>query len=406
MTTLVEKQDDHAPYFFMSYAPAPRLPGEDPVALATEFFDDLSEQVRTVRGASSRRQAGHFGPELAPGERWSDRVGQELAACRVFVPMYSPHYFASELCGRELSAFLQRARQAVSALPPIVPVLWAPTPVSWPRVPAPSVSFGDSDVDARYSEGGLYGLMALRDATDRDYGTVLRVLGARIVQLAEQSPIPSGLTVDLGTAPNAFEPPTRSPLGLHVLAPTLSRLPKGRDDAQYGTTSLEWNPYRHETSKDLAQHMVDIARNLGYQPRPSTFDDGLHDLSRSEPGDGPAVLVVDPWALEDRDWRAQLAELDKRDIPWVGVVVAWNLRDPQTNRDQQRLLEQVHATLDHRFARRRIALRLDAGVAATIADFGRALSAIVQEAATQYLRRSPVSSHRTEGRGARHPGGT
>lgn len=405
-----EREESRRPYFFMSYAPAPRLPGEDPKEpdkLATEFFDDLSQEVRSARGSASAAEAGRFGPALIEG--MGDRLVHELAVCRVFVPMYSPRYFASTLCGRELSAFLERAGRVAPAEPPIVPVLWTPMHGSWPRVPAPSVSFGDAEMDARYSMGGLYGLMALgadvrRRETDPDYRTVLRVLSDRIVHLATASPIPSGLPVDLDAAPDPFaQRAAHSPLGLYLLAPTTRRLPAGRDRSQYGETALAWKPYAHETPKDLARHMADIAKNLGYRPVPSTFDAALDVLLRREPVDGPAVLVVDPWALDDPDWRAALREFDSRDSPWVGVVVAWDLKDQQTQDEQQRLLDQLNDTLDHRFASRRIALRLDAGIASTLADFGRALSAIVQEAATQYLRRAPFAPPRPDDTHGRTP---
>lgn len=248
-------------------------------------------------------------------------------------------------------------------------------------------------MDDRYSASGLYGLMALRD-DDADYRTVLSALTDRIVHLATASPIPSGLPADLDTDRDPFGP-TRSSLGLYLLAPTTGRLPAGRDGSQYGETSLEWNPYLQETQNNIVKHMADIAANLGYSPVPSTFDHALDHMLRNDPVDGPAVLVVDPWALDNPDWRDDLRAFDGRDSPWVGVVVAWDLKDQQTLDEQQRLLNQLNDTLTHRFARRRIALRLDAGIASTLTDFGRTLSAIIQEAATQYLRQAPFTPHPT-----------
>jgi FxsC-like protein len=399
------EEESRRPDFFMSYAPVPCQPGEDPDGpdrLATEFFEDLCQEVRSARGPAVAAEAGQFGPTLAEGAAWSDRLGHELAACRVFVPLYSPRYFASTLCSREFSTFLQRADRAAPVEPPIVPVLWTPMHRAWPRVPAPPVSFGDTEMDVRFSTSGLYGLMALRD-DDADYRTVLSVVRDRIVHLATASPIPSGLPVDLDTHRDPFALPPRSPLGLYLLAPTTGRLPAGRYASQYGETALEWNPYSQETPNNLVKHMADIATNLGYSPAPIAFDAALDHMLRNDPVNGPAVLVVDPWALDDPDWRAGLRAFDRRDCPWVGIVVAWDFKDQQTQDEQQRLIDQLNDTLAHRFAQRRIALRLDAGIASTLTDFGRTLSAIVQEAATQYLRQAPFTPHPTAPASAPRP---
>jgi FxsC-like protein len=396
---------ERQPYFFLSYAPTPRLAGEDPQGpdmLATEFFRDLCARVQRAAGLPPHTEVGHYGPDLPPGERWQARVGQALGACRVFVPLYSPRYFDSPTCGRELSAFLRRTERGRPPEPPITPVVWVPTPVSWPDVPPPLAAFGDADVEGRYSSDGLYGLMALRDTggrrrPDGDYERVVGALSARIAHLAATSPLPQGLPVDLGTVPNPFARTVRrSRLGLRVLAPTTGRLPAGRDDAQYGPTPLAWNPYRDETPNGLIKHMVDIAKNLGYEPDVTAFDGAPDDLMGELPVGGPEVLLVDPWALDDPQWRDRLRDFDGADMPWVGVVAAWDIDDPQTWRAQERLLDQLHATLHRRFARRRPGLRLDAGVASTLDDFGRAVSTVIQEAATQFLRRAPASPHRTE----------
>ncbi|NEE46574.1 TIR domain-containing protein, partial [Streptomyces sp. SID8455] len=53
--------------------------------------------------------AGFMDREIRSGEGWSERLGETLATCRVFVPLFSPRYFASEMCGKEWHAFEQRA---------------------------------------------------------------------------------------------------------------------------------------------------------------------------------------------------------------------------------------------------------------------------------------------------------
>ena len=62
------------------------------------------------------------------GDGWPEKLSENLASCRVFVPLFSPRYFTSEMCGREWYAFNERILRAravgAGSVPAIVPALW------------------------------------------------------------------------------------------------------------------------------------------------------------------------------------------------------------------------------------------------------------------------------------------
>ena len=68
---------------------------------------------------------------IATGATWQETLGGKLESSPVLVPVFSPSFFASEQCGREVQAILERIRvcaagQAATAVTPncILPVIW------------------------------------------------------------------------------------------------------------------------------------------------------------------------------------------------------------------------------------------------------------------------------------------
>jgi FxsC-like protein len=373
-------------YFFLSYAHTPasmldaRRSGD---ALVARLFDDLSVRVRRALGAAPYDAVGFFDRDRAPGRAAREWVGRELAACRVLVPLYSPRYFASEACGREVSAFMQRVETSTAGVVPVAPVWWVRSERSVPRLPAPAVDLLPTG-DPTGLRGDLYEVMTLRgqDEADRYYDGALSRLAERIVELGEMAAAPVADPIDLERQPNAFAAGPRPRLDLCVVAPARDRLPPRRQPDQYGDSALDWNPYPREATDGLDRHLAQLARNLQYEPVLTSFDDAGGDDATA----GPAVVVVDPWALDDPAWRSRLADFDFERRPGVGVVAAWDLADPETAAAQDRLTAQLRQTVPHRFARQGIGLQLDAGVASSLVELDRALSRVVQDAAIRYLK--------------------
>ena len=152
-----------APYFFLSYAH--KSHGEtrddgDANYWVGEFFRDLCRSVERQANLP-KDNSGFMDRERRSGNEWPIGVLAALAGCRVFVPLYSPRYFADEYCGKEWSYFVRRRSGISSAQDAlIVPGIW--DPVETERLPEAvrALQFGHRGGDA-YEARGLYGIMKI-----------------------------------------------------------------------------------------------------------------------------------------------------------------------------------------------------------------------------------------------------
>jgi hypothetical protein len=66
---------------------------------------------------------------LKTGDDWKEKLTKLIDECEVFLPLYSPIYFSSDACGRELSIFLSKFKiqKSPDTTIPITPVWWDPT---------------------------------------------------------------------------------------------------------------------------------------------------------------------------------------------------------------------------------------------------------------------------------------
>ena len=104
-------------YFFLSYAHSPPLASgwtgtgsasSDPDRWVRQFFLDLSESVREHASPRSGLAPGFFDHGISPGLDWKTSITEALGTAEVFVPLYSPRYFAWSWPGREWACFSDR----------------------------------------------------------------------------------------------------------------------------------------------------------------------------------------------------------------------------------------------------------------------------------------------------------
>ncbi|MEU5978325.1 TIR-like protein FxsC [Streptomyces sp. NPDC047315] len=385
---LAQRTADHRPYFFLSYAHTPRYGagGPDPDMWVERFFRDLCGHVMAMTDLPAGVPAGFMDREIRSGEGWSERLGEVLADCRVFVPLFSPRYFASEMCGKEWYAFAQRAiyHQARNDRPAeaIVPALWVPMPPEQLPGPAERLQFNHRAFGDRYVTDGLYGLIKLR-VFEEEYETAVYELAKRIVTVADATRIGPGSPVDYRHAPSAFRKASSGPRPMHLIvaAPTRHDLPQGRNPDYYGRQSQDWNPYLPDSARPLAYVAQDLVRSLDYQATLSSFD---HLPRHGFVPNQPEVLIIDRWALVDDARCARLAEFDAR--PWVTVVVPWNRDDPQNRLSEAELAQRLERTLPHLMSPGRAATRAAAHGVPSMEAFGQVLPQVVEVSAQEYLR--------------------
>lgn len=358
------------------------------------LFQDLCGHVMAMTDLPAGTPAGFMDREIRSGEGWSERLGSVLATCRVFVPLFSPRYFASEMCGKEWYAFEQRAihhrARSNQSAEAIVPALWVPVPPSQLPGSAERIQFNHRDFGERYVSDGLYGLIKLR-LFAQEYERAVYELAKRIVTVADTVRIDTGRPVDYRLAPSAFGSRSSGagapkPMRITIAAPTRHDLPPGRDMAYYGDNPHDWNPYHPAAARPLAYVTEELVRSLNYQAVIGSFDEDTGQSEGKRAPTTPEILILDRWALQDEDRRRRLAAFDAEDRPWVILVVPWNRDDPQSPDAEAELTAILERTLPVKMSQGRAFCRVAAKGVPSMEAFGQILPQVVEVAAQQYLR--------------------
>lgn len=400
------RESDNRPYFFLSYAHTPAWSpgGGDPDHWVHVLFTDLCDHIMALTDLPAGAPAGFMDREMRSGDGWPEKLSENLALCRVFVPLFSPRYFTSEMCGREWFAFNERILRArargAGDVPAIVPALW--TRVEYTQLPDSVRHIHiDNAFGERYAAHGIYGLIKLNRLHDEYEETVLG-LAQRIVRVAHESPLPASRPRPYESTPSAFKPRGEGPRHIHltVAAPTRDTIPEHRDTRPYGEDPQDWNPYHSESTRSLPALAEELIRSLDYRITVSSFDD--EDTSgeeRADPGAGgdhekerpsgrPGILLVDRWVLTDEEHRRRLKEFDSLARPWVSAVIPWNRSDVQCHGEEGRkLTEDLERTLPLILDRgRRTECRMAVNGVPSLKAFTDVLPAVVAHTTRQYLK--------------------
>ncbi|MFE1317208.1 TIR-like protein FxsC [Kitasatospora phosalacinea] len=389
-----QRKDAPRPYFFLSYAHTPRINSRgaaDPNLWVAKLYQDLSEAILQITDAPSGHPVGFMDRSMHQGQKWAERLSRELATCRVFVPLYSPRYFKSEACGREWHLFSRRSvyqrRPTAERMTGIVPALWVSMEhYQLPRV-AGELQFNHDSFGAEYATEGLYALMKIA-AFSSEYHTAVWRLARRIVDVAEQTVIPIGQVLDFESQPSAFDPPDNADqVRISVFSYRERELPPQRSAFWYGEQRTDWQPYRPDSSRPLAQDAADIARSMGFQPTVNEFEDGAEQLLTEDRPDRPCVLLVDRWAFLDGRRAEAVRRLDRRNLGPVAVIEPWN-REDQQSRDHERMLDELGdgVLAVSRGSRQRPSLREEgpAGAPGSIEEFRGEMERAVMRACTAH----------------------
>jgi FxsC-like protein len=381
------------PFFFLSYAHTPRRnEGDslDPDFWITELYRDICRRVRTLTDRHAR-EIGFMDTDLRFGE-WSSDLSRALTSCRVFVPLFSRRYFDSAHCGKEWSAFAERARTETprgdDGASRMIPALWRPVDESLLPERARNLRFEHAQFGELYAQLGFYQLMKLSRYRE-EYEQAVYLLAKRIVEVAERTPVGAGLPARYDALDSAFGPGTLSVLGgkrvlVTVVAPDKAHLPGGRLSRWYGATALDWRPYPGSSAKTIAEHAVDLLQAAGYRADVGTLSEHAGELLGDEPPAAPVVLLVDPWAALLPETRDLLRRAAVKHDPWVGVMVIWDRKgDPQTVSEEP----MFRSRIEHFLARDlegRAAVRFTE--VETYDDFRVLLPAVAHSAARYHLR--------------------
>jgi FxsC-like protein len=396
---------DDGPFFFLSYAHEPRddSAAQDPDLWIGELYEKLCEHVKALAELPTGRKTGFMDRELQQGQEWPWRLSHALATCRVFVPLYSRRYFRSEHCGREWFAFnrrrLNQQAKGSSQVETIVPALWIPVRDGLLPEAARSVQFNSSDFGPAYAEHGFYGIMKV-SRWRADYEQAVYLLARRIVDAGESMPLEPEVPKQYESLPSAFGGSQGSVLGdklLRITVVSMSRdeLTADRDPAYYGKDIHEWNPYRQNSVRSLADYAAELARSLSYTPDVGDLYRHETDLLNTAQPAGPQVLLIDPAAVLDPECQEILRRFDALDRPWVQVVVIWNGLDEQMRANAGQLRAALSAALPRKLKEGRATSAPAVRGVESLQDFGMVLPTVIAVASRHYLRFAATRPHST-----------
>lgn len=315
------------PQFFLSYARADVYVrgSQDPYLDA--FFDRLSNEV-SVRGGRALGLSGFLDREQPAGAYWPRTTGQALGTCSVFVPAYSPNYFASYACGQEWHAFAGRLhahRQATGTwLESILPIWWIPPAQELPEA-ARHLQHTRDQFGPEYREHGLRTLM-MNSRYESQYHDVLEGF-ARQVVAAAQRPAPPPRELDLLTEPSAFAAAAgrtapRTLAGTRASGPKTVRFvvaAAGRAQMRavrtildaYGEDYTDWRPFHASCTDPIAMRAQGVASDQKLLSGLLPADDSLFALLEEARRRMELVVVlVDPWSVELPAYERLFARLD------------------------------------------------------------------------------------------------
>lgn len=320
------------PVFFLSYA---HKDAEE--EYFQRFVGDLRKEVMDAAGLGPEAKP-FTDREIKPGEPWNPAIGRAVGTSAVFVPVVSPYYFQSEMCGREWSAFAARkpsgGPQGPAARRNIIPVMWR-----IPFVEPPADVTGLQDTRNRfgptYRDEGLRSLMTVKRNRDL-YQDFVKGF-ARLVLDAATRP-PESLDVpDLEALPNAFAAPATA-----TTRPRVSRQAGGpqhvtfivaaenrqtmdgyRDCVDvYGADAREWKPYHPVCPSPVATRAQVVAGGLNLFSTVATADGSLFQtLEDAERDRGLVVLLVDPWTTKVPGYDVLYRQLNRIRSGNAGIVI-------------------------------------------------------------------------------------
>lgn len=331
-----------ARWFFLSYA------REDADPYFQKFREELVEAVR-VKVGGAREDVAFFDREsIGAGESFGHTIGNALATSRIFVPVYSPTYFASASCGREWTAFAQRIERGGAATPPpvILPVLWVGEDDLSGRIPAVarSIQWDQAAYGEEYIELGARQLMMLGRHRDRRR-ILVEALADRIVDVAQAHELPElPLPFDFSTLTSAFhvsaaEDPTNGESGegpryvqfLFVAGKRDELMPLRQHVSAYGEQGEEWRPYHPDVEMAVRDVALEVALTERLWPEAVPLGpDLIARLTAAERSNKLVAIIVDTWTLRLEQYHEFMREYDRHNFLNCVVLIPWNEADPET----------------------------------------------------------------------------
>ena len=345
-------------WFFLSYARLDR--DDDPFECVRKFYSDLDRELRPKKKISQGSAGFYDGTGIQQGDQWPQTLGTALNACRSLVCVYSPAYFDSEYCGKELAVFNSRvdaymngAVQGTQRPKLIIPVLLYP-PDELGTIPEAlsDTQYHDDDYPELYRQEGLrYFFRRTSGALQDAYQDFLDVLVAKLIAATAVSPPSLPALPDIKNIQSAFHTPRVSPAGVvmsqeqsgpryadffYVAGKRDEIQPLGRSLDNYGVEGeLDWKPYLPEAPEEIGLIAQSAATKEGFRYQRFALNENLLSFIKdAETNNRIVILVVDAWTLRLQKYKQWMLDYDRMNFSNCAVLIAWNDKDADTTRDR------------------------------------------------------------------------
>ena len=360
----------NTPIYFLSHA---RLDREnDPRRVIERFFEDLDREVRR-RMVIKEGHAGFFDHSgIQQGDNWPDTLLSALQTSRVLLCLYSPAFFNSAYCGKELAVFMKRVRafadeKGGDAPQLVLPVLLdAPEDLGELPEALELIQYADNAYPELYRENGLGYLLKRNNPDLQDaYQDFLDVLVDRILNNAKAHEMgPLDPPPDISKIQSIFDT-LSSPLVRPGEEPTFVQGPRYAQFVYVAASSdeiiqhraqvegygaegeLDWKPFYqgYDYKDEIGLMAQEVATHERFRYQQLDLEDNLTDLIEvAQEARRLVVIIVDTWTLHLSKYQEVMKEYDRRSYWNCPVLIVWNFRDQETinNKGQlEQLLKQT-----------------------------------------------------------------
>jgi TIR domain len=317
------------PYpFMLSYARRDATRGRDPEPepqfdAFVELLDERVSQITGQRGFVDRT-------DIQPGDEWPDALADALRAAQTLVCLYSPSYFLSDYCGKEMQVFLERRQNYMhtnAGKPPanIIAVAWQPIPR---RVPKTLPDFQITNPNLDRDKKGVWDLGG--PGQSAKLTNVAHHIADSVREAADLTPLPPlAERPRIHAVRSAFLPPPL-PLPEFDSANTI----EGPNAVTFVyASSIGWNawPWAPPDEQAVLYLATSVAKGremactqLTFDPADANLAGRLDSLRRRN---NVVILLVDAPTLSAL--RARIQDYDRRDHASFAVIVIDNNQVPE-----------------------------------------------------------------------------
>ena len=339
-------------YFFLSYA---RLDENDNEPYIERFFTDLNNDVRSLLGLDRDETIGfRDATTIGLGKSWPKELKHALGKSRTLVCLYSPTYFKREFCGKEWAAFQSRLdNQYQGCHPPlIVPILWETMEFAdhFPKF-ANDLQWKNESFGEQYSEFGLRALMKtkkyieqyndFRSKFSRHLAGIIKDGGNNLKQ-ADIEDISSYHNIFMKAPDEAREKNSQlsqsgpRKVTFIIAAATMEEIKLVRNACEpYGSEALDWRPFHPHFQDEICLYAQEIAAKehslAMFHPIKENF---LEKIEKAEKFNEIVIILIDAWIMKIERYRRWIEKYEKVIFINSGVLVVWNSKDDETNRNQ------------------------------------------------------------------------